>query len=81
VANPPGSKEQFDFPSDAKPEKHAAREMLRMVHAVNADYVSKVNPHRQEVTCWTCHRGQTVPAQPGPEQPRPAAPPPAQPPS
>ena len=74
VANPPGSAEEFDFPNDAKPEKKAAREMLRMVRAVNADYLSKVNPHRQEVTCWTCHRGQTVPAQPGPEPARPAVP-------
>ena len=77
VANPPGSTEQFDFPNDAKPEKRAARQMLKMVRAVNADYLSKVNPHRQEVTCWTCHHGQTVPPQPGPEQ-RPAGP--AQPP-
>ena len=78
VANPPGSKEQFDFPNDAKPEKNVARTMLRMTRAVNADYLSKVNPHRQEVACFTCHHGQTVPAQAGPEQPRPAAP--AQPP-
>jgi hypothetical protein len=79
VANPPGSAEEFDFPNDAKPEKKAAREMLRMVRAVNADYLSKVNPHKQDVTCWTCHRGQTVPAQPGTEPQRPAnnPPPPA----
>jgi hypothetical protein len=79
VANPPGSAEEFDFPNDAKPEKKAAREMLRMVRAVNADYLSKVNPHKQDVTCWTCHRGQTVPAQPGAEPQRPTnnPPPPA----
>ena len=76
VANPPGSAEQFDFPNDAKPEKKAARQMLRMVRAVNADYLSKVNPHKQDVTCWTCHHGQTVPAQPGPERPAGEAPPP-----
>ncbi len=69
VANPPGSAEQFDFPKDSKPEKRAARKMLRMVHAVNTDYVSKVNLHGGRVTCWTCHRGQTVPEGP------PAAPP------
>jgi hypothetical protein len=73
VANPPGSKEQFDFPSDAKPEKNVARTMLRMTRAINADYLSKVNPHRQDVTCWTCHQGHTVPPQPSAE-PRPAQP-------
>jgi Photosynthetic reaction centre cytochrome C subunit. len=61
AANPPGSKEQFDFASDAKREKNAARAMLRMVRAVNAEYLSKVNPHGQMVTCNTCHRGHTVP--------------------
>ena len=64
VANPPGSKEQFDFPSDAKPEKKVARTMLRMTRAANADYVSKVNAHGGTVTCWTCHRGNTVPEGP-----------------
>jgi len=77
VANPPGSAEEFDFPNDSKPEKKAARTMLRMVRAVNADYLAKVNEHGQPVTCWTCHRGQSVPALPGADQPRPA---PAQPP-
>lgn len=61
AANPPGSKEQFDFASDAKPEKKVARTMLRMVHAANADYLAKVNPHGQMVACITCHRGHTVP--------------------
>jgi hypothetical protein len=79
VANPPGSAEEFDFPNDAKPEKKAARIMLRMTRAANTDFLSKVNEHGQSVTCWTCHRGQSVPAQPGPDQPRPANPP-AQPP-
>src|SRR5258707_11969846 len=37
VANTPGSAEEFDFPNDATPEKKAARTMLRMVLAVNAD--------------------------------------------
>lgn len=78
VANPPGSAEEFDFPNDSKPEKKAARTMLRMVRATNADYLSKVNEHGQTVTCWTCHRGQSVPALPGAERPAtPAQPPPA----
>ena len=61
VANAPGSEEEFDFASDAKPEKKVARMMLRMTRDVNANYVSKVNAHGQTVTCFTCHRGHTVP--------------------
>lgn len=61
VQNPEGSKEEFNFPSDAKPEKKVARTMIRMVRTINADYVSKVNEHGQTVTCLTCHRGHTVP--------------------
>ena len=69
VANPPGSKEEFDFPIDSKPEKNVGRTMLRMVRTVNANYISRVNEHGPNVTCWTCHRGHTVPEQPGPDQP------------
>ena len=61
VANPPDAKEEFAFSSDAKPEKRVARTMLRMVRTINAEYVSKVNAHGQTVTCFTCHRGHTVP--------------------
>ena len=61
AANPAGSAEAMNFASDAKPEKNVARAMLKMVHAANADYLSKVNPHGQMVTCNTCHRGHTVP--------------------
>jgi hypothetical protein len=77
AANPPGSKEQFDFASDAKPEKNAARTMLRMTRAVNADYLSHVNEHGQHVTCITCHLGHTVPPPPPapPAQGSTAAPP------
>ena len=64
AANPPGSKEQFDFASDAKPEKNVARTMLRMTRAVNADYLTRVNEHGQTVTCITCHLGHTVPPPP-----------------
>jgi hypothetical protein len=69
VANPPGSKEQFDFPNDAKPEKKVARTMLRMTQNANANYLSKVNEHGQTVTCWTCHHGHTVPEGPGADRP------------
>ncbi len=60
AANPPGSKEQFDFASDSKPEKNMARLMMKMSHAANTD-LAKIDPHGQMVTCNTCHRGHTVP--------------------
>ena len=75
VANPPGSKEQFDFASDAKPEKNMARTMMKMSHTANIDYLAKLDPHGQMVTCNTCHRGHTVPdANLPPEGAAPAAP-------
>ncbi len=61
AANPPGSAEAINFASDAKPEKAVARAMLKMVRSDNFEYLSKVNPHGQMVTCNTCHRGHTVP--------------------
>jgi len=79
VSNAPGSKEEFDFASDAKAEKTAARTMLMMTRNINANYVSKLDPHGQTVTCFTCHRGHTtpqlqvveVPQQPAAPQPPP----------
>jgi photosynthetic reaction center cytochrome c subunit len=50
-----------DYASDAKPEKQVARLMLRMVRHVNADWADHVSP--AGVTCYTCHRGQPVPAE------------------
>jgi predicted trehalose synthase len=78
VALPPGSKEHFDFPSDAKKEKNVARTMLRMTRNINAEYLSHVNEHGQMVTCYTCHRGKSVPdvmPPAAPERERPPAPP------
>ncbi|HEY2374556.1 MAG TPA: c-type cytochrome [Gemmatimonadaceae bacterium] len=54
----------FDFPSDKKPEKDKAREMLRMVGAINGDYLTKLVSRRTPaivVACATCHRGITEP--------------------
>src|SRR5947207_14198032 len=42
VAAPAGSKEKFEFASDAKPEKNVARTMILMTRAINDEYVSKV---------------------------------------
>jgi len=55
---------KFDFASDDKPEKNTARDMMRMVEAINADYIDKM--HRsgrawEQVSCVTCHNGKTTP--------------------
>jgi tetratricopeptide (TPR) repeat protein len=54
----------FDFPSDKKPEKAKAREMLRMVGAIDGEYLTKLAERRTPtitVACATCHRGVTEP--------------------
>ena len=52
--------ERFDFASDDKRTKRTAREMMRMVQAINQDFLARV-PERPlpplEVNCETCHRG------------------------
>jgi photosynthetic reaction center cytochrome c subunit len=50
-----------NYASDAKPTKAAARLMLEAVRHINADWGNHVNP--AGVTCYTCHRGQPVPAE------------------
>jgi len=57
-------KPEFDFPSDAKPEKKIARTMVRMVHKINGDYISTIKDRKQDVTCMTCHRGKVIPEVP-----------------
>ena len=59
-----------DFASDAKPTKAAARVMLQMTRHLNADWANHVAG--AGVTCFSCHRGQPVPAEiwfPDPPQP------------
>jgi len=55
---------EFDFVSDDMPAKAKAREMLRMVAAINRDWLDSL-PKRGtpavEVQCATCHRGQARP--------------------
>ena len=46
------------FDSDDKPAKLRARNMMKMMFAINKD---NFNAHR-EVTCFTCHRGSAKPA-------------------
>ena len=57
-------RDRHDFASDAKPNKDKARTMLRMVTAINADYLTKLSSRMQPpivVTCATCHRGVSEP--------------------
>lgn len=63
---------QWDYASDAKPEKNSAREMIKMV----LDLRKQTFHGADEITCFTCHRGQdhpvNVPALPLPvPSPRP----------
>lgn len=65
-----------DFASDAKPEKAAARTMIRMTQDINAKYLAQLPDHGEmmKVSCGTCHRGQSTPAEfvPAPEKHKPA---------
>jgi photosynthetic reaction center cytochrome c subunit len=58
---------QWDYASDAKPEKNTAREMIKLVLGTNKTLSGlKLDP----ISCYTCHRGrnspQSVPALPLP---------------
>lgn len=53
-----------DFASDKKPNKDKARTMIRMVEAINGEYLPKLSSRLQPpvvVTCATCHRGVSEP--------------------
>ncbi|MGH9747544.1 MAG: c-type cytochrome [Candidatus Acidiferrales bacterium] len=45
------------FDSDDKPTKQRARNMMKMMFAINSDNFSG----RRDVTCYTCHRGAAKP--------------------
>jgi tetratricopeptide (TPR) repeat protein len=52
--------EKYDFPNDEKPTKRKAREMLKMVAAINDQYLAKLDKRVDppiQVQCATCHRG------------------------
>lgn len=76
-------KQVFDFPSDAKEEKRIARVMMKMTSNINRTWLPQVevaeghpmpapDQIQDQVSCWTCHRGQQQP------EPMPPPPPPAQ---
>jgi tetratricopeptide (TPR) repeat protein len=56
----PENLEGMDFAVDTKPTKRAAREMLKMVNALNSGPLASLPPReepRLKVRCATCHRG------------------------
>jgi hypothetical protein len=59
---------RLNFASDTKPEKGTARTMMAMTMEINKKYMSTINdpdatPADKTVTCGTCHRGNSMPAQ------------------
>jgi hypothetical protein len=54
----------YDFASDDRPTKLKAREMIRMVSAINGEHLTKLAERRTPsiaVGCATCHRGVAEP--------------------
>lgn len=57
-----GKPGEIDFASDEKEIKKTARAMLRMVEAVNQEYIAKLGRATPAlVECVTCHRGLKIP--------------------
>ena len=63
---------QWDYASDAKPEKNTAREMIKLVLDTNKNFFKG----NTEVSCYVCHRGRNNPVGVPPlPLPTPATPP------
>ena len=61
-----GGPPPFDFVSDDKPQKKAAREMMLMVRELNPKVAAAVGKSAEAATrvgCVTCHRGVAIPKQ------------------
>jgi hypothetical protein len=55
---------KFDFAADTKPAKATARQMMKMVAALNpqvADINDPAPEGKPKITCFTCHRGALKP--------------------
>jgi len=65
ATRPPGTP-PFDFASDDKENKKKARVMMKMVAAINGDYLTKLGEGEEPPTvmCETCHHGQKEPPEP-----------------
>jgi photosynthetic reaction center cytochrome c subunit len=64
-----------DMPADTKATKAVAREMMRMTSDVNTRLAAAIKKSADQLTkveCWTCHRGQAIPATPPPPPAPPA---------
>jgi photosynthetic reaction center cytochrome c subunit len=63
--NDPNDLNAFDFSSDEKAAKRTTRTMLRMLAAINDDYLKDVGEPsaagKTKVTCYSCHRGEEHP--------------------
>jgi hypothetical protein len=60
----PDNLDEMDFKTDSKMEKRVARQMLKMVQAINKDYIATLPVdmmERDRVSCYTCHHGQATP--------------------
>jgi ubiquinol-cytochrome c reductase cytochrome b subunit len=57
--HPGAGTESVKWEDDSNPRKVTARQMVRMVQAINRDNFSG----RQVVTCWTCHHLRDIPLQ------------------
>lgn len=61
-----------NFALDTKPEKSTARVMIKMTDAINAQYLATLPGGEAKVSCYTCHRGSSMPearpARTAPEQ-------------
>lgn len=70
------SEGSVNWASDKKEAKLAARNMMKMVHDINTNYMPKLEPlpgeetKQKGVNCWTCHRGEKQPAQGPPQEER-----------
>ncbi len=56
--------EEFDFPSDEKVTKRKAREMIKMVRAINEQHLADLEERSDPpviVSCETCHHGVSEP--------------------
>src|ERR1051325_11819093 len=54
--------DKWVWESDAKPEKVTARRMMQMQIEINRGNRDLLGASGVAVTCFTCHRGQTKPA-------------------
>lgn len=62
----PDNLDEMDFQTDAKLEKKVARQMVKMMQAINKDTIATLPVdmmERERVSCYTCHHGQVVPPQ------------------